>query len=348
MNGGGPQWPSTALIHMRFITTRDWHCGRIIEPSAPVTGTHCAAVEERMNTPSFKVRKHLGLIVAALALPGAVLASPVFAEGSHSSGGGGHAFSGGHMSAPHFGGSSHAAASPHYAAPHYAARPGFGGYAAGGYGGGYRAPASSYAPRSFAVGQQYSSVHNVAPNRGYVAPGHAANFAGSYRVAPGRFIPGSPFRYGRWNGGFWRGGFWPRVWWGANFPWFLPAIPAFAAAYWWDSIPYYYYNDVYYTYDPSANGYVVTTPPPAQDPGAGDPSVAQPDPNANYANPPPANYPAPGAAPAPGGAAVGSGLYAYPRNGQSDEQQAADRQECEQWAGSQTGGDASGNSPDYP
>jgi hypothetical protein len=307
-----------------------------------------------MKTPAktIHVRKHLGLIVAALGLPGAVFASPVFAQGhGGGGGGGGHAFSGGHMSASHASGGQ--AAAPHFAAaPHYyAARPGFGGYNAGGY----RAP-MNYGGHTFNVGQQYASSgghnsvapsHYAAPNHGYVAPGgHVANFG--YRAAPGRFVPGTPFRYGRWNGGFWRGGFWPRVWWGANFPWFLPAIPAFAAAYWWDSIPYYYYNDVYYTYDPSANGYVVTTPPPAQDPGAGDPSVAQPDPNANYANPPPANYPAPGAAPAPGGAAVGSGLYAYPRNGQSDEQQAADRQECEQWAGSQTGGDASGNSPDYP
>jgi hypothetical protein len=329
---------------MRFIRTRNWRCGRIIEPSAPVTGTYCAAVEECMNTPSWNVRKHLGLIVAAFVLPGAVLAAPAFADGSH--GGGGHAFSGGHVSsAPHFSGGGHAGA-PHYAAPHYAARSSFGGYAAGGYGGGgYRAPASSYAPRSFAVGQQYNSVRNVAPSRGYVAPGHAGNFVGSYRVAPGRFIPGSPFRYGRWNGGFWRGAFWPRVWWGANFPWFLPAIPAFAAAYWWDSIPYYYYNDVYYTYDPSANGYVVTTPPPAQDAGDADQSAAaQPDPNGNYPIPP-GNFAAPQAS---GQAApVGGGLFAYPKNGQSDEQQAADRQECEQWAGGQTGGNGSSNSPDY-
>ena len=40
----------------------------------------------------------------------------------------------------------------------------------------------------------------------------------------------------------------------------------------------------------------------------------------------------------------GDGLFAYPKNGQSDEQQSADRRECGQWAGSQTGG---GGGPDY-
>jgi hypothetical protein len=296
----------------------------------------------------FRPRKRLGLIVAALGLPGVVFALPALAEGSH--GGGGHAFSGGHMSAPHFSGAGHASVAPHFAAaaPHYAARPSFNGYSAGGY----RASAN-YGPRPFAVGQQYSnsSARSAAPSHAY-APGRAANFA-PYRVAPGRYIPGAPFRYGRWNGGWWRGGFWPRIWWGANFPWFLPAIPAFAATYWWDSIPYYYYNDVYYTYDPSANGYVVTTPPPAQDPGAIDPSAGgQADPNANGPIPPGNFAQPPGSGPGPGqasgqGAAVGGGLYAYPRNGQSDDQQSTDRQECDQWASGQTGANSSGNSPDY-
>jgi hypothetical protein len=306
-----------------------------------------------MKTPAKtapRVRKHLGLLVAVMAFPGAVLASPVFAQGH--AGGGSHGFSGGHMSAPHFS-AGHSVSAPHFAAaPHYAARPNF-----GGYNGGYHAPVGGYrAPMNYGhtynVGQQVANnttVHSnvaasrgyVAPNHGYVSPGRGPGFA-PYRTAPGRFVPGSPFRYGHWNGGWWRGGFWPRVWWGANFPWFLTAIPAIAATYWWDSIPYYYYNDVYYTYDPSANGYVVTTPPPAEDQAGADASSGQPDPNANYTNPPPGNYPAP-----PAGGPAGGGLYAYPKNGQSDEQQSADRQECEQWANGQTGSNSSGNSPDY-
>jgi hypothetical protein len=150
---------------------------------------------------------------------------------------------------------------------------------------------------------------------------------------------------GPWGGGYWHGGFWPGVFWGGNFAWFLPVLPAFCATYWWNSVPYYYYNDVYYTYDPSASGYVVTTPPPALDsnaasgggdgagPAAAEQPIAPGYPNQN----------APAAAPM-----NGDGLFAYPKNGQSDEQQGTDRAECGQWAGSQTGADASAaGSMDY-
>jgi hypothetical protein len=127
------------------------------------------------------------------------------------------------------------------------------------------------------------------------------------------------------------------VFWGAGFAWFLPVLPAFCATYWWNSVPYYYYNDVYYTYDPAASGYVVTTPPPALDSDAapvdsnGGAGPAAPGPQAGPGGP--ANY-----GPAPAGPANGDGLFAYPKNGQSEQQQTADRSECAQWAGSQTGG----------
>jgi hypothetical protein len=175
---------------------------------------------------------------------------------------------------------------------------------------------------------------------GYARPGGGA-YAG--RVGGGRFVGGG--RYGGpWGGGYWHGGFWPGVFWGGNFAWFLPVLPAFCATYWWNSVPYYYYNDVYYTYDPSASGYVVTTPPPALDSdtssGGGDgagPAAAEQAPPAGY----PAN--APTAPPV-----NGDGLFAYPKNGQSDQQQSTDRTECGQWAGAQTGADASAaGSMDY-
>jgi hypothetical protein len=128
------------------------------------------------------------------------------------------------------------------------------------------------------------------------------------------------------------------VFWGGSFAWFLPVLPAFCATYWWNSVPYYYYNDVYYTYDPSASGYVVTTPPPALDSDAASGGGDGAGPAAQAQAPPP-GYPAndaPAAAPM-----NGDGLFAYPKNGQSDEQQSTDRAECGQWAGSQTGVDAS-------
>jgi hypothetical protein len=40
-------------------------------------------------------------------------------------------------------------------------------------------------------------------------------------------------------------------------------------------------------------------------------------------------------------------LFAYPKNGQSDDQQAADKQECASWAAGQTGADGTGTSMDY-
>ncbi|HEY4972094.1 MAG TPA: hypothetical protein VII41_00720, partial [Steroidobacteraceae bacterium] len=98
------------------------------------------------------------------------------------------------------------------------------------------------------------------------------------------------------------------------------------------------YNDVYYTYDPSASGYVVTTPPPAEDSdaAASDSEGAGPA-AADTASGAPANrHPV-----------NNDGLYAYPKNGQGDEQQATDRMECGQWAGSQTGSDGAAGGLDY-
>jgi len=152
----------------------------------------------------------------------------------------------------------------------------------------------------------------VASGYGHGAAAYAPG-RGGYAYARGGYGHG----YGHWGGGYWHGGYWPPVFWGAGFAWFLPVLPAFCATYYWDSIPYYYYHDVYYTYDPSASGYVVTTPPPAADTdaAAGDSDGAGPA--------------AAAAAPAQSAGPVNDdGLYAYPKNGQSDEQQSTDRREC--------------------
>jgi len=295
-------------------------------------------MDTSLSTPRITSRTRAGTVLALLALAPVAFASPVFAQSPHGGGGGGHS------SAP----ASHASGGGHT----FAARPS-GGASSGGYGGGYHTNAN-YAPAHIS----YSPAHvNYAPARAvsvnttvtrgganvaHVAPAYRAGggygYAGGAHLAPGRYVPGSAFRYGHWNGGYWNGGFWPPVFWGANFAWFLPVIPAFAATYYWNSIPYYYYNDVYYTYDPSASGYVVTTPPPAQDAGPDTPapSAQQPDDSNSGAI----------ASGAPANSGTGS-LYAYPRNGQSDEQQSTDRQECARWASGQTGSDGTGTSMDY-
>jgi len=106
----------------------------------------------------------------------------------------------------------------------------------------------------------------------------------------------------------------------SGFAWFLPVLPFGCATYWWGGIPYYYYDNAYYSWDPSYNGYVATDPPPvagSSDDSSSDNNVASND-------------------VATGGA---SDIYVYPRNGQSDEQTSNDRFECHKWAVSQTGFD---------
>jgi hypothetical protein len=123
------------------------------------------------------------------------------------------------------------------------------------------------------------------------------------------------------------------------------------ATYWYGGIPYYYANDVYYTYNPSYDGYVATDPPPAADSsGAAAGAGAAPDAGATpYAGAAPnASAPAPLSAPSAGagfGPGVGQ-IFMYPKNGQSPEQQATDKAECQKWASEQAGQVAQ-NAPDY-
>jgi hypothetical protein len=107
------------------------------------------------------------------------------------------------------------------------------------------------------------------------------------------------------------------------------------ATYWYGGVPYYYADDVYYTYNPSYDGYVATDPPPVGDSsgaGEGAPPNAGPAPNG-------------GPAPGDGGAAAGQ-IFMYPKNGQSVEQQATDKAACQQWA-SQQAGQVAQNGSDY-
>jgi hypothetical protein len=74
-------------------------------------------------------------------------------------------------------------------------------------------------------------------------------------------------------------------------------------------VPYYYADNVYYTWQPDQNGYAVVDPPDNADAPSAPPDSAQDD------------------------------LMIYPKNGQTKEQQAADRFECHNWAKGQTGFD---------
>jgi hypothetical protein len=214
--------------------------------------------------------------------------------------------------------------------------------------------------------------------RGYGGSFHGSTYAGrasygGYRGgAYGGYRGGAYGGYhgystgARWGGGYWHGGYWPRAYYGLGFAWFLPVLPLAYATYWYGGVPYYYANDVYYTWNPAYDGYTATDPPPAMDSGgaAAAPGAGAPYPGAPGAAAP---YPAPGAgapyagapgaaAPYPGAGAPGatdpaaagqqSRIFMYPKNGQSEEQQSTDRRECQQWAAQQAGQGAA-NSSDY-
>lgn len=95
---------------------------------------------------------------------------------------------------------------------------------------------------------------------------------------------------------------------------FVPFLPPFYATIWVGGSPYYYANNAYYAH--RGSGYVVVEPPQE--------NVSQ--------APPPAEK-----------------MFIYPRQGQSEQQQADDRYACHRWAAEETGFDPTqppGGAPD--
>lgn len=91
---------------------------------------------------------------------------------------------------------------------------------------------------------------------------------------------------------------------------FVPFLPLVYTTIWMNGIPYYYANETYYTQTPG--GYMVVEPPQGE--------VSEAPPNTTEGS----------------GDTTGSKMFIYPRNGQSEEQQATDRYECHKWAVGQT------------
>jgi len=164
-------------------------------------------------------------------------------------------------------------------------------------------PAHSYVPRGQVLDNRYNHGHYYPPAGAVV---HA--LPGGYRPYSYR---GSRFYF---SAGVWY----------APGPYgfvvtrpppglFVTVLPPFYSTVWFGGVPYYYADEVYYQWRPDMNGYVVASAPP----GADQPGEAPPAPS------PPA----------------GDDFYIYPRNGQTPEQQSADRYECHSWAKTQTGFD---------
>jgi len=151
----------------------------------------------------------------------------------------------------------------------------------------------------------------------FAAGGHAGSGAGFHGGHYGGGWAGRPY-YG-WRGSYgWRAG-WGCCGWGwAGLGWYLPALPVGYSTAWWDGVPYYYANNYYYVWDSGAGQYQAAEPPagisgPASSSGVHVPTTAQSN--------------------------TWTDLYAYPKAGQSTEQQARDRDECHKWAVAQTGFD---------
>ena len=156
-------------------------------------------------------------------------------------------------------------------------------------------------PRDAHSGYVYDNRYN----HGHYYPQRGATFyalpQGGYRV---------PYRGGYY---FFHGGAWYRPW-GPGFVVVGPPIgigvaflPPYYSTVWFGGIPYYYADNTYYLWRPERREYVVTAPP------EGAPATTSPP--------------------------VSPELFAYPRNGQSQEQQSRDRYESHRWANGQSGFD---------
>lgn len=180
---------------------------------------------------------------------------------------------------------------------------------------------------------QHSAGGHAGQAAGHAASGpggHAAGQGGPHQHLDGRFghnqyyydhgysvhqAPGSEFhgadggRY-RFNHGNWYR--WDgRAWiiWTAPFGLFVPFLPLYYTTVWWYGVPYYYANDTYYQWDDSMQQYEVVPPPDGIE--------------ASGVTQPPAS----------------DQLFAYPKNGQPQDQQAQDREQCQRWATGQSGYD---------
>ena len=179
---------------------------------------------------------------------------------------------------------------------------GGGGHGSGGGGGGHG---------GFSGGSGY---HGGSGGYGYRGGYYGGGYRGGYGYYGG--YRGGYGYYGGYRGGW--GGWgccgWGWGWGGIGLGMYFATLPLYYNTYYWGGVPYYYANDVYYTYDPNVQQYVTVAPPPGLQ-GQGGQTQAGGSPNSS------------------------TELMAYPKNGQTPEQQTKDRFECHQWAVGQTGYD---------
>jgi hypothetical protein len=175
-------------------------------------------------------------------------------------------------------------------------------HSGGGSGGGHSGGGSHAVSGGGHAGGTYGGYHG-----GYSGYGGYGGYHGGY----GGYRGGYGWHGG--YGGYWHGGWgccgWGWGWGGLGLGLYFAALPLYYSTYWWGGVPYYYADNTYYLYDPNVRQYVTVAPP------------------AGVQGPRTDNQPA------------GTELMAYPKNGQTGEQQAKDRFECHEWAVQQSGFD---------
>lgn len=177
-------------------------------------------------------------------------------------------------------------------------------------------------------------VASAGPGGGGGGGGHGGGGGGShsgggaFHGGGGGFHGGGGQGFGRPSGGHYRGGYGWRGYHGRGYGWgwggiglgiYLPYLPWDYETYWWNGVPYYYANDMYYAWDGAVGEYEAVDPPSG-----------------------PGEVPPQGSAASP---RVSPELFAYPKGGQSEAQQKQDRDECRAWATKQTGFDPSQTAP---
>lgn len=144
--------------------------------------------------------------------------------------------------------------------------------------------------------------------------GGYAGYGGGYRGYYGGYRGG--YGYGGWHGGYgWRGGWgccgWGWGWGGLGLGLYFASLPLYYSTYWWEGVPYYYADNTYYIYDQNQKQYETVAPPSGLQSQVGSAATLP----------------------------SGTDLIAYPKNGQSADQQSKDKFECHEWAAGQSGYD---------
>jgi hypothetical protein len=142
---------------------------------------------------------------------------------------------------------------------------------------------------------------------GYGRGWHGGYGGGGYRGGYGGWHGGYGYRSG-WGGYGWRGGYGGWGWGGLGIGLYFATLPFYYSTLWADGVPYYYADDNYFQWDSTVGQYQTVDPPVEVKRQA---ATMSPD------------------------------LIAYPKNGQTETQQASDKSECRNWAVAQSGFDPS-------